>query len=430
VRRIVLHHRCQPGDLTVMTAAVRDLQLAHPGCFEVAVETPSPALWENNPYIVPHTGEPMETMKLTYGPYMRLARSGKHSHFIRSFHQDLEAKLQIPVPLTEPRPDLHLSPAENQPLVAGPYWLIVAGGKADFSTKIWAAGAWQELVDLMTAAGLPIVRAGAVGTGAKQHDQHLQPNLVGGLNLVGQTNLREFLRLVKFAQGIVCSISLPMHLAAAFERPCVVLGGGREEWFWEAYHQDNHGLGQAASRVRVSHRYLHTIGLLDCCKDKGCWKSKVTRAERDHDKAYCYQPHTRTDGQIVPLCMEMISPAKVFEAILSYYLDGTLVWPEGTVIPNINDLTRLTLPDGRKATCQVQVEQVIQPVVDRPREPFENLPKITLVEQPKGNKAVLPQDQPKPRPPTSGTVPPRRPQRPALPLQTVVVPHKMTAPKS
>jgi hypothetical protein len=40
-----------PGDVLMLTAAVRDLQLAFPGEYGVAVETKHPALWDHNPFI-------------------------------------------------------------------------------------------------------------------------------------------------------------------------------------------------------------------------------------------------------------------------------------------------------------------------------------------------------------------------------------------
>jgi uncharacterized protein (DUF488 family) len=51
MRRLILCNRQCPGDVTVMSGALRDLHLANPGQFETDVRTSADALWENNPYV-------------------------------------------------------------------------------------------------------------------------------------------------------------------------------------------------------------------------------------------------------------------------------------------------------------------------------------------------------------------------------------------
>lgn len=53
VRRLVLRSFQSPGDVLMLTAAVRDLHAAHPGKFQTDVRTSAPALWDNNPYLTP-----------------------------------------------------------------------------------------------------------------------------------------------------------------------------------------------------------------------------------------------------------------------------------------------------------------------------------------------------------------------------------------
>ena len=52
-RKLILKSFQSPGDIVMLTAAVRDLHLAHPGSFKTDVRTPAPALWENNPHLTP-----------------------------------------------------------------------------------------------------------------------------------------------------------------------------------------------------------------------------------------------------------------------------------------------------------------------------------------------------------------------------------------
>ena len=53
--------------------------------------------------------------------------------------------------------------------------------------------------------------------------EHHHPALRGVLDLRGRTDLRQLVRLVHHAQGVLCRVTLAMHLAAALE----VRGGVR-----------------------------------------------------------------------------------------------------------------------------------------------------------------------------------------------------------
>ncbi len=49
MRRLVLRSFQSPGDILMLTAAVRDLHAACPGRFQTDVRTSADAIWENNP---------------------------------------------------------------------------------------------------------------------------------------------------------------------------------------------------------------------------------------------------------------------------------------------------------------------------------------------------------------------------------------------
>ena len=53
MRKVIFELSQSPGDVTVMTAAVRDLHRAHAGQFQTDVRTTAMELWENNPHITP-----------------------------------------------------------------------------------------------------------------------------------------------------------------------------------------------------------------------------------------------------------------------------------------------------------------------------------------------------------------------------------------
>lgn len=185
--------------------------------------------------------------------------------------------------------------------VSKPYWLLNAGGKQDYTAKIWPAKHAQELVDLLKDR-VTFVQVG--------ESHHLHPKLSGVVDMVGKTTMRELVRLVHHSEGIVTGVSLLMHLAAAVPRPgdmvgappkrlrpCVVIAGGREPAHWEQY---------------PGHQFLHTIGQLDCCAAGACWKSRAvpTGDGEEHDKSLCLLPR---DGS--PECLWSIAPRDVVRAM-------------------------------------------------------------------------------------------------------------------
>lgn len=330
-QRLVLSHKRAPGDIVVLTALIRDLALARPGEFEIGVDTTFPTVWQNNPYVVPldelKRRGPAKYVQLTYGKGLR-EQNHETVHFLSYFHRNLAEQTDIRVPLTLPYPDIHLSAAErDKSPVQGRYWMFLSGGKSDFTAKVWGADSWKRTVAGLNALGVPCVQIGSTAR------EHWHPEIPGALNLVGQTGHRDWIRLIHHADGVICGVTGAMHIAAALQRPCVVVAGGREAWWWEAYVRENAGLGglETAQKLAVPHRYLHTIGLLDCCQTRGCWKNKVVPLK--NDPSLCKYP-VIYPGQPVPRCLDMITPAHVIEAVMSYYEDKTLppIKPLDTIV--------------------------------------------------------------------------------------------------
>jgi hypothetical protein len=50
-RSLILRSFQSPGDILMLTAAVRDLHAAAPGQYRTDVRTSTPAMWDNNPHI-------------------------------------------------------------------------------------------------------------------------------------------------------------------------------------------------------------------------------------------------------------------------------------------------------------------------------------------------------------------------------------------
>jgi ADP-heptose:LPS heptosyltransferase len=211
--------------------------------------------------------------------------------------------------------DIHIAPIEKtwysqveeivrEPL---PFWVIVAGGKYDFTIKWWDHSRFQQVVDHFQNRIL-FVQVGESG--------HEHPALQNVIDLRGKTDLRQLVRLVYHAQGVLCPVTLLMHLAAAVEtrpempknRPCVVVAGGREPPHWEAYPH---------------HQFIHRAGALRCCEHGGCWKSRV-RPLGDGDEKDLPEHCCVDVVDTLPRCMDLITAADAIRAIEIYFEGGAV----------------------------------------------------------------------------------------------------------
>jgi ADP-heptose:LPS heptosyltransferase len=312
MKKLLLFNFQSPGDVVMLTAAVRDLHKCYPKQFVTDVRTTSPELWDNNPYLTPlEASDPGVRVLECHYPLIQFSNQ-KPVHFLHGFIEYLNEQLGLRIKPTVFRGDIHLSRTEmRRPSIVArivrldvPYWIIVAGGKFDFTIKWWHFRRWQAVVDNFQGRIL------FVQVGEKHH---YHPILNGVLDLRGKTSLRELIHLVYRAQGVLCPVTLLMHLAAAVEckrgspqnRPCVVVAGGREPPTWEAYPKQ---------------QFLHTIGRLPCCAEGGCWRSRSVALadgdEKDEERHLCLD----VIGNL-PHCMDLITPAAVTEAI-ELYLRG------------------------------------------------------------------------------------------------------------
>jgi hypothetical protein len=295
----------------MLTAAVRELHRHYPGRFLTDTRTLFPELWAHNPHVVPlEDGLEVETLGCDS---LFVARSGQiPSHYIHSFLDFLNRRLDLRLEIAEFRGDVYLSDRERAmpsviQEVAGkdaPYWVICAGGKHDITIKWWAAERYQKAVDHFRGR-IQFVQVGQRG--------HFHPRLEGTMDLRGRTDLRQLIRLIYHAEGVVCGVTSLMHLAAAVPvppnrpglRPCVVIAGGREPPHWEAY---------------PGHQFIHTVGALECCRHDGCWKSR-TRALGDGEPED--EPEKRCVAVLgdLPRCMHLIRAEEVIRRI-EIYLEG------------------------------------------------------------------------------------------------------------
>jgi len=312
VKRLVLRCFLCPGDLVVMTAAVRELHRQYPGRYLTDVRTSVGAIWEHNPHITPiNDDDPDARIFEMHYPLINYSNQ-RPVHFVEGFCDYLADRLELAsLRPHEFRGHIYLSGEERKWLnqveettgYRGRFWLVNAGSKRDYTCKQWPTEYFQSVIDHFRG------RVTFVQIGAAEHDH---PSLSGVIDLRGKTDHRQLIRLVYHAAGVLTGVSYPMHLAAAVPcppwlsglRPCVVVAGGREPAHWEQY---------------PGHRYLDTIGSMACCAGGACWKSRVVAlGDSDRqDQNLCEQP---LDGHA--RCMWLIRPKDVVRAI------GTYSWRE------------------------------------------------------------------------------------------------------
>lgn len=174
----------------MLTAAVRDLHKCYPNQFLTDVRTPCPHLWENNPCITPlaepgsgagvlpvnwtttdqdhgrDTRATPETRgrdaRATFADeviechYPLIQQSNQVPyHFIHGFVEFLNERLRLQIKPTAFKGDIHISKLEKSWISQvqeitredTPFWIVVAGGKRDFTIKWWDLHRFQQVVD-------------------------------------------------------------------------------------------------------------------------------------------------------------------------------------------------------------------------------------------------------------------------------------------
>src|SRR6185436_1462556 len=139
MRKIILKCGLSPGDIVMLTAAVRDLHAWYPGQFLTDVRTLCPGLWENNPHVTPLSDNDPEAVQIecTY-PLINQCNQTPY-HCLHGFTEFLNDRLRVSIKPTAFKGDIHLSAQEKAWYsqvheVTGqdtPFWIVAAGGKHD-----------------------------------------------------------------------------------------------------------------------------------------------------------------------------------------------------------------------------------------------------------------------------------------------------------
>ena len=181
-QKLILRNFQSPGDVTMLTALVRDLEKLHPKRFSIGVETQRRDLWKNNPYIEwelcrfgsdatdeGRDGE-AEFMRVEY---QLIHKSNQQpQRFIHAMHQFVGERLGLDVYPTAFKGDVHLSTMEREARLGFPNGLDQPDG-LELPERYW------------------VVQVGAT-TGAN----HTHFDLSGVTDLRGKTSGRELIQLI------------------------------------------------------------------------------------------------------------------------------------------------------------------------------------------------------------------------------------------
>lgn len=375
--RLVIRHKWALGDTVLLTALIRDIHKAYPDEYEIKVDTNWTNVWWNNPYVsqFEDNGLPKPTRvevgwgdAIKWNAYARFADRKEMRHILAWYHYDFGKKTGIHVPVTDPKPDLHLTEVELKRRIQGRYWVVISGGKLDMTTKHWHAHRMQEVVDKLYAKGISCVQVGAA------HTNHIHPPLHNVTNLIGQTeNVRDLWNIIRYAEGVICGVTGAMHIAAAFDKPCVVYAGGREEPWFEAYVNGFKAFGLNANPVKIEHKFLHTIGLLDCCDKQGCWKKRIIPLDPQdltrNSHTLCRQPIRPEKTHPIAKCQDLIQSDNIVEAVMDYYDKNIL--PPITVKEEPQNIIQIP----KVQLIEIKAGDAVKPEVHVIREPSTTIRK-------------------------------------------------------
>lgn len=294
MKQLIFKQPQSPGDLLMLSVAIRDLHLTYPYQYETDVICFYPELFFNNQFITKLPKDKnIEIIDLFYNDYAEKLRD-RYYHFSDCFIHILNEKLNICIKKTTSKASIDLTENEkNKNYVLDKYnlkknyILLNAGIKPDIPLKQYPVSYYQKIVNELNndkSFDYDIVQVG--------HNQHLHPILNGVIDLVGKTNyLRDYFSLVYNSSGCINHVSLQMHLANTFNKKCIVLAGNRECEWW------NHYKNQI---------YIESDFNCNGYDKKGCWKKKRNECE--------YM------GNYYSKCMEMIKPDYVLDKIYSILL--------------------------------------------------------------------------------------------------------------
>lgn len=302
-RRVFIRQHQSPGDILVLTAAIESLHKQFPGQFLTNVKTTCDDIWLNNPWLDKTVNPTDFLIDAQYNMINRI--NDLPNHFIHGFCEDIGRKLRIPLVPQVNRPFLYLTDEEKKPIIDGPYALINAGVKCDYTAKGAGRAIYQDIVEAVRQA-YPQIKWVQIG---KRIDIHQPLDNVD--NWIDKTTHRELIRLAYGSLFGVGPVTFLHHIYGALQKPYVCYVGGREPVNWENY---------------PTATMLNTQGQLPCCQYKACWRDRtVALNDRSkHNKSLCVLPIAGQDGEPIPSCMALLGSGPAFWAIRNMIMSGVI----------------------------------------------------------------------------------------------------------
>jgi len=310
MRSVVLKTTGSLSQQTLLTGAIRDLHRRREQSFAIEVRGSYPELWESNPHVTTISDDDAEVLNIVnWPPPTELPVCFMPRDYT---YTQLSIALGLTVRPYDVCGDIYLTDDEKKgkspvdELTEKPgtrYWLIAASCDLAQTTRQWDPFRLQAVIDQFKGKLLFVQCGATIG-----RILHFPLNDV--LNLVDKTSLRQLIRLIYHAEGIVCPPGALMHLAAAVEgkgmhgrkRPCIVIAGGTES---------------ATAVSYPNHQFLHTVGSLPCCVLRGCRRVRV-KALGDgtlSDRSLCVLPTVSAQRMLLPQCMNLITVEDVVSAL-------------------------------------------------------------------------------------------------------------------
>jgi len=306
--KLILRFPLSPGDLMTGTAALFNLHITHPARYFTKVRASVPEIFENNPFITDFPDHEADVMIDMHYPSIHRSDTGAYC-FINGYTEYLSRILDVKIDFQINKPFVLLTEIEQERYILTeklglpkdlPYALICAGVKEDYPIKQWPVEYYQTVVN-MTKDMINWVQVGSL--------EHNHVKLHNVVDMLDNTTIREFFCLCNKAIFGLGPITFLMHACAAFDKPYICIAGGRECPTWISYPKQH---------------ILHTLGLLDCCIDGGCWMSKAVPTEKfpQNNNRICKYPIVNM-VRPVGRCMTMIKPQDVI-SIIRRMKDGNI----------------------------------------------------------------------------------------------------------
>jgi glycosyltransferase involved in cell wall biosynthesis len=299
---LIKHHR-MPGDIIAMTPLIRDLKKTYGDMIKIYIDTPQGQdVWKYNPYV--EHGDQCNCDIEVGLDYIEAAENEERGlHISEGFRQDFIKKTSIHIIPSTMWPDIFITQSEIDDfqerfseLKPLSYWVIAPGTKKSIQVKAWPEENWINVIRQLNKIKF-------IQIGESKHCHTKICNRKNLISLIDKTSLRDLFLLIYFARGTIGYISLHMHIAAAFKKPCLVISGARESMSFYKY---------------PNHWACGTMGFFPCAVYKGCYKGKMLTV-----KECCGENIFEDSHKIAfPVCMNF-DPIAVTYVISTYnkYID-------------------------------------------------------------------------------------------------------------